>query len=72
MEPEEGVEKISDALKTCNTYKTSYYSHKEQLNTYFKDGDTVVEWQFEGDLIFSRVNKLISRLELINVSNHGN
>ncbi len=66
MEPEEGIEKVLDALKTCRLYKEMYYSHKDNLKTYFKD-EPVVEWQFEANLIFSRIDQLSNKLETIDV-----
>ena len=69
MEPEDGIEKVVDTLKTCRLYKETYYTSKESLKTYFKD-EPVVEWQFESNLIFSRIEKLIKKLETIDVRNH--
>ena len=66
MEPEEGVEKIVEALKTCQLYKDTFESYKANLHTYFKE-EAVVEWQFQSSLIFSRINQLIKRLEIVEV-----
>ncbi len=66
MEPEEGIEKVVEALKTCQLYKDTYESYKANLHTFFKE-EPVVEWQFQSSLIFSRVNQLIKRLKIVEV-----
>ena len=66
MEPEEGIEKVTDALKTCKLYQDTYHSHRNKLMTYFKE-EPVVEWDFESSLLFTRLNKFTYRLEIIEV-----
>ena len=66
MEPEEGIEKVVEAIKLCKVYKDSYHSHKNNLAKYFKDKE-VIEWKFESSLVFTRIDKFVQQLEAIEV-----
>lgn len=68
IEPEEGMYKIEDALKTIQLYTKSYYDKKDGIAKMFKDGDTVVEWSFNTDVIFARLSIYLKRLHLLDVT----
>ncbi len=68
-EPEDGIEKLQDAIKICLSYKNSFVQRKEMLPTYFKNPEVpLVEWSFQSELIFSRLDRFIARLHTIVVS----
>ena len=67
MEPDEGLEKLVDALKVCNLYKQTYFDKKSQLSQYFKD-TPVVEWDFKPSLVFARLDRFIGHLKQVAVS----
>lgn len=67
MEPDEGLEKLEDALKVCCLYRDTFFAKKHSLNPYFKE-KPVVEWDFKPSLIFSRVDRFIDQLKMIKVS----
>ncbi len=68
-EPEDGIEKLQDAVKVCLSYKSSFAQRKDMLPTYFKDPEVpLVEWSFQPDLIFSRLDRFIEQLRTIVVS----
>ena len=68
-EPEEGLEKLQDAMKVCRSYKVSYTDRRDMLSTYFKDPEVpMVEWSFQPAIIFSRLDMFIQQLATIEVS----
>ena len=67
MEPDEGLEKIQDALKVCREYKKLFMEKRQGIAVYFKEGPPV-EWNFQSDLIFQRFDKFVLQVETINVS----
>lgn len=67
MEPDEGLEKLADALKVCYLYRDTFFAKKVVLQPYFKE-KSVVEWDFDPNLIFSRFNRFIDQLKMIEVS----
>lgn len=71
MEPDEGLEKLEDALKICRLFKSLYFEKKGQLSNYFKE-QPVVEWEFKSSLIFTRMDLLINQMKLIEVYNYHN
>lgn len=67
MEPDEGLEKLAGAIKVCCLYRDTYFTKKSALRPYFKD-KPVVEWEFQSNLVFSRIDRLIDQLKLIEVN----
>ena len=67
MEPDEGLEKLADALKICGLFKSLYFEKKAQLSKYFKERP-VVEWNFKPSLIFARMDVFINQIKLIEVN----
>ena len=66
MEPDEGLEKIAEALKICHLYRNLYFTKRAGLQAYFKE-KAVVEWDFQPSLIFSRLDSFINQLKMIEV-----
>ena len=67
-EPEEGLEQVVEAIKTCSLYKKAFFSKRDSIGQYFKEEDVpVVEWAFAPELIFARVDHFIARLTTIQV-----
>lgn len=66
MEPDEGLEKLANALKICCLYRDTFLAKKAGLQPYFKDRQ-VVEWNFQPSLIFSRIDRFIDQMKLIKV-----
>lgn len=67
METEEGLEKVQDALKVCSSYKDNYHIHRGKLVQYFKGSTPVVEWSFQANLIFARLDRFLDHLGTIEV-----
>ncbi len=68
VDPEEGIERLQDALKVCLSYKRSFAQRKDMLPTYFKDPEVpLVEWSFQPDLVFSRLDRFVQQLYTIQV-----
>ena len=70
MEPEEGLEKVQDALHVCQSYQTTYHDHRTNMGQYFKEGPPV-EWQFQPSLVFARLDSFMGQLTNIQVSVGG-
>ena len=66
MEPDDGLERLADALKVCRHFKHLFFEKKAQLSKYFKE-EPVAEWDFKSSLIFARMDVLISQMKLIEV-----
>ena len=66
MEPDEGLEKLADALKICHLYRDMYFTKRSGLQPYFKE-KAVIEWDFQPSLIFSRLDRFISQLNMMEV-----
>ena len=58
---------MEDALRVCQNYKLAYMSSKGKVTQYFKEEAAVVPWDFEPDLLFSRLDQFVARLELVKV-----
>jgi dynein heavy chain len=67
VEPEEGLERVEDSIKVCNSFMESYHTKKGDIASHFKEGQPVVEWSFNDELIFSRLNSYLSRLHIVEV-----
>ncbi|XP_064397591.1 dynein beta chain, ciliary-like isoform X3 [Halichondria panicea] len=66
VDPEEGIDRLQDALKVCLSYKSSFSQRKNMLPTYFKDPEVpLVEWSFQPDLVFSRLDGFVQQLYTI-------
>eukprot|EP00731_Ephydatia_muelleri_P012058 Em0006g952a len=64
MDADEGLEKLRDAFRVLQCYKTTYYERKGKLAQYFGDRPVVL-WEFQPLLVFSRLDKMIAQLRLI-------
>ena len=67
MEPDDGLERLADALKICSQFKRLFFEKKAQLSSYFKERSTV-EWDFKSSLIFARMDVFTSQMKLIEVA----
>ncbi len=67
MEPDEGLEKLQDAIKICRCYVSTYHDRRSHLDEYFEGGEAVVRWEFQPTLVFARMDRLISQLQMMQV-----
>ena len=67
MEPDDGLERLADALKICGWFKHLFFEKRAQLSKYFKE-EPIVEWDFKSNLIFARMDVFISQMKLIEVA----
>jgi len=66
-ELEEVVLKVSSCLKTLKAYRATYEEHKAKLPSYYKEGETVKEWEFAAPLVFARYDKFCDRVKTLQV-----
>ena len=67
LEPQEGLEKVQDALKVCTRYKDIYQDSKLSLPTYFKDDQPIILWEFQPSMVFSRFDQFLKQLMIVEV-----
>ncbi len=67
MEPDEGLERLRDALKVCTGYVSTYHDRRSHLDEYFKGEEAVVGWEFRSTMVFARMDRLINQLMIIQV-----
>lgn len=67
MEPEEGLDKVKEAADVCRSYRSYYFKKKAKIAKLFKEDVPIVEWSFNTELIFARLDNFIERLTLIEV-----
>ncbi len=66
MEPEEGLEKLRDAVNVCHDYQAAYHNQADNLAPFFTDR-SVVGWDFKSSLIFARLTNFTSQLNTMQV-----
>lgn len=66
-EPEEGLEKVEDGIKVCRSFMECYHNKKTDIAKHFKADMPVVEWSFNNELIFARLNVYLDRLCTVQV-----
>ena len=69
MEPDEGLERLRDALKICHCYRDTFHDRRTHLSEYFKEGP-VVAWDFQPSLVFARMDRLTYQMGLLQVSGY--
>ena len=62
MEPDEALEKLSDAEKMCKVFVDVYNDRRKNLATYFKDGP-VIEWDFQSTIVFTRFDRFMAKIK---------
>lgn len=68
MECEESLEKVKGALMVLRGFKNLHSEHRDKLKDYFKDGREPILWEFASSMVFTRMDKFIERLEILEVS----
>lgn len=66
-EPEEAMDKIKSCLEVLQEYKSQFENTRNTISKYFKDDRPVKKWEFANDLVFTRYDQFIKRVELIEV-----
>ena len=66
-EVEETIDKVRKAVKVLHAFTDLYEEHRQKLKTYFKDGETVREWEFAPELVFARYNLFVERVVTVEV-----
>jgi len=67
MEPDEALEKLTDATKMCKVFVNVFNDSRKNLASYFKEGP-VVEWDFQSSIVFTRFEKFMSKLKQLQAS----
>ena len=61
------MEKIKSCLEVLQEYKSQFENTRNTISKYFKDDRPVKKWEFANDLVFTRYDQFIKRVELIEV-----
>ncbi len=66
-EVEETIEKVQTAKRILHFFKDTYEEHRAKLKDYFQNQEDVKEWEFAPELVFHRYDKVVERVETVNV-----
>ncbi|XP_054847065.1 dynein axonemal heavy chain 11 [Eublepharis macularius] len=64
-EPEETLENLKEALNTLRSFRDSFFSQRKRIATYFSNSQEIKPWDFQPQLVFSRFDMFLTRLEKI-------
>ncbi|CAF2140297.1 unnamed protein product [Rotaria magnacalcarata] len=64
-EPDESMEKINTTVRSLEAYQSAYITYKNNLKSYFKDGEPVKEFDFAPKLVFAKWDKFMERVRII-------
>ncbi|KAG8139083.1 hypothetical protein E2320_001864 [Naja naja] len=64
-EAEETLEQVQSALNTLRSFKDAFFNERKQVATYFTSSQEVRFWDFQPQMVFSRFDMFLNRLEKI-------
>ncbi|KAH0627401.1 hypothetical protein JD844_003041 [Phrynosoma platyrhinos] len=64
-ETEEALEQVQKALSTLRNFKEAFFKQRSKMATYFTSTQEVKPWDFQPQMVFSRFDKFLHRLENI-------
>lgn len=64
-ESEESMEKVGITIRALKEYKDQFENTRNQIQTFFKPDIPFKKWEFSSDLVFTRYDQFIKRLNLI-------
>ncbi|XP_078081541.1 dynein axonemal heavy chain 9 [Mustelus asterias] len=64
-EVEESLSKLRESVDILCHFKQIYEEKRGNLQSYYKEGESMKEWDFNSQLIFARLNCYLNRLEQI-------
>ena len=71
MEVEEGLERISGAVKVCQAYQDCFFVHRDKLQSYqVANTSFVPDWSFDPILVFARLQRFLQHIDTLQVVGH--
>jgi len=64
-EPEEAMEKVKSCLAVLQQYKTEFENTRNSIDKFFKNDLPVKKWEFSNDLVFTRYDQFLERVQLV-------
>ncbi|XP_037664378.1 dynein heavy chain 9, axonemal isoform X4 [Choloepus didactylus] len=64
-EVEESQRKLQVVVDTLSFFKQLFQDRRENLHTYFKENQEVIEWDFQSSLVFVRLDSFLRRLHMV-------
>ena len=64
-EPDESMEKINQTVRALDAYQSAYAHAKENVKSYFKNGEVVKEFDFAPKLVFAKWDLFMERVRII-------
>ncbi|XP_020637559.3 dynein axonemal heavy chain 11 isoform X1 [Pogona vitticeps] len=64
-ETEEALEQVQKALNTLRRFKDAFFRQRKKMAPYFINSQDVKPWDFQPQLVFSRFDQFLNRLEKI-------
>lgn len=62
-ETEEALEQVQKALNTLRKFKDAFFKQKKKIAPYFTNSRDIKPWDFRPQLVFSRFDQFLNRLE---------
>ena len=66
-EAEEAFEKTQKATEICTKFKEEFEECRKNVKKFFKEGQQIKLWEFANNLVFTRMDLFIRRLEIVKV-----
>ncbi|XP_062979874.1 dynein axonemal heavy chain 11 [Elgaria multicarinata webbii] len=64
-ETEETLEQVQKALNVLRNFKNAFFSQRKKMAIYFTSNQEVKPWDFEPQMVFSRFDTFLNRLEKV-------
>ena len=61
------LEKTKISLQVCQSFRSQFEEDRKNISKFFKEDQEVKPWEFASNLIFTRLDKFIERLQIIEV-----
>ena len=61
------MEKVKSCLAVLQQYKTEFENTRNSIDKFFKNDLPVKKWEFSNDLVFTRYDQFLERVQLVEV-----
>ena len=62
------LEKTQVSLNICQSFRSQFEEDRKNISKFFKEGQDVKQWEFASELVFTRLDRFIERLQIVEVS----
>ena len=61
------MEKVKSCISVLEEYKTEFENTRNSIDKFFKEDNPVKKWEFSNDLVFTRFDQFLKRVQLVEV-----